>query len=62
MRYAMNDEHPPALVQRYGDELAVDSPTEPTVRALFDRAVCRLHLLCATLLHRSYPRLRQPPR
>ena len=53
MRCAMNDEHPPALVQRYGDELAVDSPAEPIVRALLDRAVCRLHVLCATLLHRS---------
>jgi RNA polymerase sigma-70 factor (ECF subfamily) len=28
---------------------------------LLDRAVRRLHLLCATLLHRSYPRLAQPP-
>jgi RNA polymerase sigma-70 factor (ECF subfamily) len=62
MLCAMNDEHAPAFVQRYGDEPAVDSPTESTVRALFDRAVCGLHLLCATLLHRSYPRLRQPPR
>ena len=38
-----------------------DSPAEPIVRALLDRAVRRLHLLCATLLHRSYPRLTQPP-
>jgi RNA polymerase sigma-70 factor (ECF subfamily) len=53
MHCAMNDEHTPALVQRYGDELAVDSPAEPIVRALLDRAVCRLHVLCATLLHRS---------
>src|SRR5262249_25713398 len=30
-------------------------------RALLDRAVRRLHLLCATLLHRGYPRLAQPP-
>ena len=42
MGCAMNDEHTPTFVQRYGDELAVDSPTEPTVRAWFDRAVCRL--------------------
>ena len=62
MGCAMNDEHTAALLQRYGDELAVDSPAEPIVRALLDRAVCRLHLLCATLLHRSYPRLGQPPR
>jgi RNA polymerase sigma-70 factor (ECF subfamily) len=49
------------VVQRYLDELGGDSPAEPIVRALLDRAVRRLHLLCATLLHRSYPRLAQPP-
>jgi RNA polymerase sigma factor (sigma-70 family) len=57
----MNDEHTTAVVQRYLDELGGDSPTEPIVRALLDRAVRRLHLLCATLLYRSYPRLTQPP-
>jgi RNA polymerase sigma-70 factor (ECF subfamily) len=57
----MSDEHTTAVVQRYLDELAQDSPAEPIVRALLDRAVRRLHLLCATLLHRSYPRLAQPP-
>jgi RNA polymerase sigma factor (sigma-70 family) len=57
----MNDEHTTAAVQRYLDELAEDSPAEPIVRALLDRAVRRLHLLCATLLYRSYPRLTQPP-
>ena len=46
----MNDEHTPAVVQRYRDELALDSPVEPIVRTLLDRAVRRLHLLCATLL------------
>jgi RNA polymerase sigma-70 factor (ECF subfamily) len=49
------------VVQRYLDDLAGDSPAEPIVRALLDRAVRRLHLLCATLLHRSYPRLTRPP-
>ena len=57
----MNDEHTTAVVQRYLDELGGDSPTEPNVRALLDRSVRRLHLLCATLLYRSYPRLTQPP-
>jgi RNA polymerase sigma factor (sigma-70 family) len=57
----MNDEHTTAVVQRYLDELGGDSPTEPIVRALLDRSVRRLHLLCATLLYRSYPRLTQPP-
>ena len=50
-----------AVVQRYLDALAGDTPAEPVIRDLLDRAVGRLHLLCATLLHRSYPRLTQPP-
>ena len=57
----MAEQHTTAVVQRYLDELGGDSPAEPIVRALLDRAVRRLHLLCATLLHRSYPRLTQPP-
>jgi RNA polymerase sigma-70 factor (ECF subfamily) len=57
----MSDEHTTAVVRRYLDELAGDSPAEPIVRALLDRAVRRLHLVCATMLHRSYPRLTQPP-
>jgi RNA polymerase sigma-70 factor (ECF subfamily) len=57
----MGEEHTTAVVQRYLDELGGESPAEPIVRALLDRAVRRLHLLCATLLHRSYPRLAQPP-
>jgi len=48
-------------VQRYLDELAGDSPAEPVVRALLDRAAGRLWRLCAALLHRSYPRLTRPP-
>jgi RNA polymerase sigma-70 factor (ECF subfamily) len=61
MGRAMSEEHTTAVVQRYLDALAGDSPAEPIVRALLDRAVRRLHLLCATLLHRSYPRLTHPP-
>src|SRR5260370_30883683 len=57
----MKEEQTTAAVQRYLDELAGDSPAEPAVRALLDRAVRRLHQLCATLLYRSYPRLTQPP-
>ncbi|HEV3082145.1 MAG TPA: sigma-70 family RNA polymerase sigma factor [Gemmataceae bacterium] len=57
----MSQECTTAVVQRYLDELTGDSPAEPVVRALLDGAVRRLHLLCATLLHRSYPRLTQPP-
>src|SRR5258708_30453155 len=58
---AMSEEQTTFVVQRYLDELAGDSPAEPIVRALLDRAVRRLHLLCATLLHRGYPRLTLPP-
>lgn len=57
----MSEEQTTLAVQHFLDELAGDSPAEPVVRALLDRAVRRLHLLCATLLHRSYPRLTQPP-
>lgn len=57
----MDQEHTTAAVQRYLDDLAGDSPAEPVVRALLDRAVRRLHQLCATLLYRSYPRLTRPP-
>src|SRR3954454_13262319 len=58
---AMRKERTTAEVQRYLDELGGDSPAEPIVRALLDRSVRRLHLLCATLLYRSYPRLTRPP-
>jgi RNA polymerase sigma-70 factor (ECF subfamily) len=57
----MAEERTTAVVQRYLDELAGDAPAEPLVRALLDRAVRRLHELCAALLHRSYPRLTRPP-
>ena len=49
------------MVQHYVNELGGDSPAEPIVRNLLDWAVRRLDLLCATLLHRRYPRLPQPP-
>src|ERR1700720_4652350 len=57
----MDDQRTTAAVQRYLDELGGDSPSEPVIRALLDRAVRRLHQLCATLLYRSYPRLTRPP-
>jgi RNA polymerase sigma-70 factor (ECF subfamily) len=57
----MGEEQTTVVVQRYLVDLAADSPSEPIVRALLDGAVRRLHLLCATLLYRSYPRLTQPP-
>ena len=57
----MSDDRTTAVVQRYLDALAGDTPAEPVVRALLDRAVGRLQMLCVNLLHRSYPRLTRPP-
>jgi RNA polymerase sigma-70 factor (ECF subfamily) len=57
----VDEERTTAVVQRYLDELAGNSPAEPVVRALLDRAVRRLHQLCAALLYRNYPRLTRPP-
>src|SRR5580704_8076440 len=57
----MNAEQTTAAVQRYLNALAGDQPAEPIVRALLDRAVRRLQLLCANLLHRNYRRLTLPP-
>jgi RNA polymerase sigma factor (sigma-70 family) len=57
----MTTEHTTAAVQRYLNALAGDQPAEPIVRALLDRAVRRLQLLCANLLHRQYRRLTLPP-
>jgi RNA polymerase sigma-70 factor (ECF subfamily) len=57
----MAEEHTTAAVQRYLDELASDSSAEQIVRALLERAVRRLHHLCATVLYKSYPRLARPP-
>jgi RNA polymerase sigma factor (sigma-70 family) len=48
-------------VQRYLDALAGNQPAEPIVRALLDRSVRRLQLLCANLLYRRYRRLTLPP-
>jgi RNA polymerase sigma-70 factor (ECF subfamily) len=53
-----------AAVQRYLDDLVQmsgNSQAEPLIRELLARAVNRLHLLCANLLHRSYPRLTRGP-
>jgi RNA polymerase sigma factor (sigma-70 family) len=60
----VDENHTTDVVQRYLDELAGvrgDSPAEPIVRELVASAVNRLHLLCGTLLFRSYPRLTLPP-
>jgi RNA polymerase sigma-70 factor (ECF subfamily) len=57
----MNEERTTAAIQRYLDALQGDTPAEPIIRDLLERAVHRLRQLCGALLHRSYPRLTHPP-
>ena len=57
----MAEEPTTAVIQRYLDALPGDGDVEPAVRALLERAVGRLRLLCASFLYRSYPRLTRPP-
>jgi RNA polymerase sigma factor (sigma-70 family) len=60
----MSDEQTTLVVQCYLDELAGvtgNTPAEPLIRALIERSLGRLHLLCSTLLSRGYPRLARPP-
>lgn len=60
----MSEDRTTIAVERYLVELANldgNSPAEPIVRALIDRSVKRLSLLCHSLLARSYPRLMHPP-
>src|SRR5215813_4418375 len=57
----MSEEPTTVVIQRYLDALPGDAAAEPIVRGLLTRAVGRLRLLCATFLHKSYPRLTRPP-
>jgi RNA polymerase sigma factor (sigma-70 family) len=57
----MSEERTTAVIQRYLNDLGGDAPAEPAIRMLLDRAVCRLHQLCASILWRGYPRLTRPP-
>src|SRR5262249_15679683 len=60
----MAEQQTTAAVQQYLNDLCdvrADSSVEPIIHALLSRAVQRLQLLCAALLHRSYPRLARPP-
>jgi RNA polymerase sigma-70 factor (ECF subfamily) len=62
--FAVPEECTTMVVERYLGELAGvtgDASAEPIIRALLSSSVRRLHLLCATLLYRSYPRLSKPP-
>ena len=58
---AVTSDRTTIVVQRYLDAIAGDARAETLVRELLDQSVRRLHLLCANLLHRSYPRLTRPP-
>jgi hypothetical protein len=51
----------PRGVERCLIALAEDSSADPVIRSLLDRSVSRLQVLCASLLHRRYPRLTHPP-
>jgi RNA polymerase sigma factor (sigma-70 family) len=57
----MAEENTTDAVQLYLNALAGDQPAEPIIRALLDRSVRRLQLLCGNLLHRAYRRLTLPP-
>jgi RNA polymerase sigma-70 factor (ECF subfamily) len=57
----MGNDSTTAVVERYLVALSGDAPTDAIVRVLLDRAVGRLRVLCAGLLHRSYARLTLPP-
>jgi RNA polymerase sigma factor (sigma-70 family) len=58
---AMCENHTTAVVQRYLDALVEETPADPLIRALLDRAVGRLEMLCGCMLFRSYRRLTRPP-
>jgi RNA polymerase sigma-70 factor (ECF subfamily) len=57
----MHEEPTTVVIQRYLDVLPGDTAADPIIRGLLERAVGRLRLLCATVLHKSYPRLTRPP-
>jgi RNA polymerase sigma-70 factor (ECF subfamily) len=57
----MTENRTTAVIQRCLDGLQGDASAEPIIRELLAQAVDRLRQWCATLLHRSYPRLAQPP-
>src|SRR6478672_11416597 len=60
----MDEEHTTVVMERFLSQLAGldgSASVEPIIEALIDSSVSRLHLLCRTLLVRSYPRLARPP-
>lgn len=62
--HANGQDHTTAVVERHLNRLAeisTDENAHPIVRELIADAANRLHLLCASMLFRSYPRLTKPP-
>jgi len=60
----MADDHTTAIVQNYLNDLGQVSgqtAAEPIIRELLTSSVNRLHVLCASMLFRNYPRLTRPP-
>ena len=51
----MGEDRTTAVVQRCLDALAGETPADPLIRALLDRAVGRLELLCANMLLPQLP-------
>ena len=60
----MDGTHTTVVIQCYLDRLSNDQGDEDdamVVRDLLGEAANRLHALCASFLHRNYPRLTRPP-
>src|SRR5688572_2441164 len=60
----MGATHTTAAVQRYLDELRAHpehAAAPQVVRELLERSAMRLHVLCTSMIRRSYPRLARPP-
>tara|TARA_R110000744_G_scaffold112179_2_gene210419 strand:- start:15172 stop:15825 length:654 start_codon:yes stop_codon:yes gene_type:complete len=57
----MDEHNTTAAVQLYLQQLSTDSNPDRVVRALIERTVDRMQLLCGSMLFRSYPRLTRPP-
>jgi RNA polymerase sigma factor (sigma-70 family) len=61
---ATGQDHTTLLVQEHLNRLAeisTDENAHPIVRELIAQTANRLHILCASMLSRNYPRLMKPP-
>lgn len=57
----MSGDNTTVVIQGYLGQLAGGAPVDPIVRQLLGRAVRRLQMLSAAMLHRDYPRLTRSP-